>query len=261
MNLPLAVVFLICAGVLVPLAELGFRVGIRLPQDERALSKSQVGPIQAAVLGLIGLLLGFTYSLAAGRFEERRLLLVHEANAIQTVYLRASLLPDELQRPMKGAVRKYLDVRIATRKKADDPVALQAGLLESERMQDEIWRLVNVSSRAMPLPVMITVVESINEMFDIGTERVASARAYVPTPVWLLVIFVSGAGSLATGYRAGLDGFRTKLSTWFLPLIISLVIVVISDFSDPLRGLIGVSQQPMLDVQQWVAQREAGAAR
>src|SRR4051812_44999905 len=101
-------------ALLLGFAELGFRIGVRA----EGAPKEQVMDIQTSVLGMLALLLGFTFAMAASRYDTRRVLVVHEANAIGTTYLRASLLPPAHVEPVRQTLRRYLELRINTRIRA-----------------------------------------------------------------------------------------------------------------------------------------------
>ena len=240
-------VFIVIAALLLGLAEVGFRVG-RHPESEKL--RDQVGGMQAAVLGLLGLLIGFTFAMAVSRYDQRRLLIVKEANAIGTTYLRASMLPAAHQAPVRDALRRYVNVRIQAR--ADDPgyAAVAAGERAAAEIQREIWQHATAASNEAPTPITATFIVSLNEMIDVHAERWEALHATVPYGVWGLLIVVAAAGALVTGIREGNDGIRTILSSAFLPLLITFVIMLVVDLSHPLHGFIGVNQQPLLDLQQ-----------
>lgn len=241
---------LLVGSFMLLIAELGYRLTRNRTPAKREAIKEQIGAIQAAVLGLLGLLLGFTFSIAIDRYDQRRDLVVKEATAIRTVYLRASLLRDLHQKPVEQALRRYIDVRIEMRSKAADEQRLGTGARECKKIQAELWKLGAAAAREAPGPIVTSFIESLNDMIDTDTQRTAIGRAHVPQGVWLLLLFVAGCGALTTGYRAGTDSIRTALASWFLPLVITMVIVVIYDIANPLQGMISVDQKPMLDLQQ-----------
>ena len=126
-------------GVLASL-EIGRRIGLaRLARDPEG-ARAGTGAVDGAIYGLLGLLVAFTFSGAASRFEERRKLIGEEANAIGTAYLRLDLLPAEAQGPLKEKFRQYLDSRLAAHRKLPDVVAAKAELGRSVALQGEIWR-------------------------------------------------------------------------------------------------------------------------
>ena len=242
--------FLAVASYMLVISEIGYQLTTRMMPARRTVIRDQIGAIQAAVLGLLGLLLGFTFSIAIERYEQRRTLVVKEAVAIRTAYLRASLLRDVHQRPVEVSLRRYIDVRVQMRNDAANKQKLAEGARQSKVIQAELWRLGASAAQEAPGPIILSFIESLNDLFETDTQRMAVGRARIPGVVWFLVLFVAGCGALTTGYRAGTDSMRTAMASWFLPLVISLVIVLIYDLASPLQGMITTDQQPMLDLQQ-----------
>jgi hypothetical protein len=248
--IPYWLVLIANAGLMLMLAEGGFRFASR---RDHAPLKEQLSGIQTAVLGLLALLLGFTFSMAVSRYEDRRKLVVKEANAIGTAYLRAGLLPEGHRQPVRDALRRYLSTRIRVREHALDPEQLAAGLKASEDLQNEIWRHGAEAAGEAPTAITATFINSANELIATGGERVAAARAQIPAGIWFMLIVVAGCGSLITGYRAGSDHVHSPFAIWFLPLLITFVIVLIFDLSHPLQGMIDISQRPLLHLQRSLA--------
>lgn len=247
----------VAAALLIGCAELGFRFGFRLHERGDTARIAQIGGIQGAVLGLLGLLLGFTYAMAVNHYDSRRDLVLKEANAIGTTWLRAALLPEQHQRPVRDLLRRYVEVRLAYQKRADDPEALAEGLRLSAEIQAEIWGHATDAANQSPSAMTSLFIVSLTEIIDTDAERVAESRAKIPDGVWLLVFIVAGAGCFTTSYGAGSGGARTKLANVFLPVLLIVVIVLVFDFTHPRRGMIAVSQQPLVDV---LRSFEAGAA-
>ena len=138
-------------GMLV-VSEVGRRIGVaRLARDPKGLAEG-AGAAEAAVFGLLGLLLAFTFSGAASRFEHRRHLITEEANAIGTAYLRIDLLPGDAQPAIRELFRRYLDLRLATYLDAEDMTATMAKLDESVAMQGEIWTAATAASAGTSTP-------------------------------------------------------------------------------------------------------------
>ena len=126
------------AGMLL-LLEIGRRIALqRIARDPEG-ARVGLGAVEGAVFGLIGLLLAFTFSGASSRFDTRRQLILEEANAIGTAYLRLDLLPVGAQPPIRQAFRKYLDARLAVYQKLPDLQAAKAELERAATLQSEIW--------------------------------------------------------------------------------------------------------------------------
>src|SRR5262245_17809846 len=106
------------------MAEIGFRVGLRLHRAKDEPRRSQIGGVQGAVLGLLGLLLGFTFAMGVSRYDTRRNLVLKEANAVGTTWLRAGFLPEAHRAPVKELLTRYVDLRLKYQTQAGDPVKL-----------------------------------------------------------------------------------------------------------------------------------------
>jgi hypothetical protein len=117
-------------------------------------------------------------------------------------------------------------------------------------MQTELWKHATEAAKEAPNDITASFIESLNETIDTDAERIAAMRAGIPGGVWLLLIVVAAFGCVTTSYGAGAEGARTKLGSVFLPLLITVVIVLIFDISHPRVGLIRISQQPLVDLQQ-----------
>src|SRR5262245_9102902 len=114
------IVFLLVGLILIGLAEAGYRAGLKLHTAKDEARTAQIGGIQGAVLGMLGLLLGFTFAMAVGRYDTRRSLVLTEANSIGTTYLRAALLPEAQHKAIEDLLRQYVDVRIAFHEAGSD---------------------------------------------------------------------------------------------------------------------------------------------
>jgi hypothetical protein len=245
-------VFVFLIVVMLAFAELGFRLGVRLHATKDVARKGQIGAIQAAVLGLLGLLLGFTFAMAVERFETRRGLVLEEANAIGTTYLRASLLPDAHDAPVKDLLRRYVDLRVEYWPMVDDPAKRAEGRRLLADIQIELWKHATAAAKEAPNDITALFIVSLNETIDTDAKRIAAMRAGIPSGVWLLLVVVAACGCVTTSYGAGAEGVRSKLGSVFLPLLITVVIVLIFDISHPRIGLIHIGQEPLVDLQQFM---------
>jgi hypothetical protein len=243
-------VLLICGALLLALTESGFRMGVGLHEAKDDARKAQIGGVQAAVLGMLGLLLGFTFAMAVGRYESRRQLVVQEANAIGTTYLRASFLPEPHRRAVEDLLRRYVDVRLDFYAAGTDAAKAQAAEQDATRVQRELWAHAVAAGKESPSPLTATFVGALNETIDLDATRLNTLRAHVPGAVWLLLLAVAAAGCFASGYGTGAAGARSLLTTVLLPLLITFVITLVADLDRPRRGLIGISQQPLIDVRE-----------
>jgi len=233
--------------LLLAFSEVGFRMGLRIFRVKDEPRKSQISGVQSAVLALLGLLLAFTFSMSAGRFEKRRELAVAEANAIGTTFLRASFLPAENQAAVENMLRRYVDVRIDCDNAATNEARASMGA-EMGRIQRELWSQAVAAGKQFPTPITTSFVNSLNETIDLDAARINALRARVPGPVWLLLLIVAFAGCYACGYGTGATGARSTIANILLPLLIAVVITLIADLDRPHHGLIGTSQESLIDL-------------
>lgn len=240
--------FLVITVLLMAFSEAGFRCGLRLFAARDTGRKAQVGGIQGAVLGLLGLLLGFTFAMAVSHFDARRGLVLKEANAIGTTYLRASLLGERHVGPVQDLLRRYAEVRLKYQALADDPAKAAEGLRLFAGIQRELWQHATAAAKEAPNDITATFIVALNETIDVDAERIAAGRARIPAGVWLLLIIVAASGCFITSYGAGGEGERSALGGVFLPLLFIVVIVLVYDISQPRQGMITVSQQPLVDL-------------
>jgi hypothetical protein len=228
-------------------AEVGFRAGRR--HGQRAPdTEPHVGALQGALLGLLALLLGFSFAMAQARYDARRVLVVEEANAIGTAYLRAQLLPGPAAPEAADALRRYVDVRLTHLGERVDELALREAIVKTEQLHDYLWTRAANAARQDPSPITSLFVASLNEVIDLHARRLAALRNHVPEAVFLLLYFVAAVAMAVTGYAAGLGGHRSFWPTVTTAVLIAVVIVVVMDLDRPRRGLITVSQQSMVDL-------------
>ena len=213
-------------------------------------TKSQLGVVEGGILAVLGLLLGFTMSMAVTRFEVRKQLVLDEANAIQTSYLRARLLPAPDSTEIANLLREYLDVRLQSADVVDDFDRLQAMREQAARLQNEFWTRAVTYGQKDPSPVRSgLLLQSLNEVIDLESARWMAFQNHVPPTVIYVNFIVALLATTLVGYGFGRDGRRQVFSTTMLVLAITVVLAVIVDLDQPRQGLIKGSQQPLIDLQ------------
>jgi len=239
--------------VLILLAEAGFRFGIAARRKRKEAAEGHSGSVQGAILGLLGLLLGFSFAMAVGRYDARRALAVDEANSIGTTWLRASFLTDARHAEAKALLREYTRLHLEAAKNPEDGEKLRTLLKESNDIQGKLWKIADDSVAESPGPVTMGFVTTLNETIDLQSSRIAALRNHVPTAVWLLLIVVASCGSWASGYAAGAGGIRSFFNQVVFPLLIGVVITLIADIDRPQKGMVSVSQQPLIELYESMA--------
>lgn len=233
---------MLLAGMLA-LIEAGYRLGRRRAGALPAGTREHINGIQSAMLGVLALLLGFTFSLALQRYDSRADAVVDEANAIGTAWLRTQLLPAPLQASARLQLRDYLDLRLRTARQplpdagAQDPARPQAGPL-----QQQLWDAAVSAAQAAPQSQPAALyLASLNEMFDSQGRRDASVRRHVPElALWLLALTFLIAGA-TVGYACGVAGHRPSLASLAMVTLIVVLVFIILDLDRPRRGLIQVT--------------------
>jgi hypothetical protein len=210
-----------------------------------------VAAITGAVFALLGLLVAFTFSGAAARYDQRRLLIIQEANAIGTAWLRLDLLPADAQPGLRQQFRQYLDLRLSAYDKLPDIEAAFAELTRADVMQREIWAAATEASRATPgSPATILLIPALNQMFDITTTRTVTAQIHPPPVVYVLLYLLVLISSLFVGYEQGVKPGRYTLHTGAYTVIMALAVFVILNLEYPRLGFIGLdaADQVLADV-------------
>lgn len=241
------VVLAIIAGLFLSMlaaTELGRRIGImQLARNPKGPMKGTGAP-EAAVFGLLGLLLAFTFSSAASRFEARLHLITEEANAIGTAYLRIDALPRDEQAEMRELFRRYLDLRLATYGGEEDMPGARAKLNATAVLQGVIWTKAMAAclrSDAQPQRALI-LLPALNDMIDITTTRVMATRNHPPMIVFFLLAGLSLLGALLIGYGMSENKERSWLHLVVFAAVMSLAIYVIAELEFPRFGLIQVGR-------------------
>jgi hypothetical protein len=230
--------------------EVGFRLGSKIEASTPADVKSQISTVEAAVLGVLALLLGFTMSMAVSQFEVRKQLVLDEANAINTSYLRSQLLPAPEGPEIASLLRQYVNVRLQYGTTAGNDLArLQSLKTQSALLQKEFWSQAVTYAQQDPNEVKAgSLVESLNQAIDLEAARWMALQNHVPESVIYVNAVVSLLSVLLVGYTFGINGRRNILSMCVLALSVTLVLAVIIDLDRPRSGFIRASQQPMIDL-------------
>ncbi|QSZ41755.1 hypothetical protein GJV85_06410 [Sulfurimonas aquatica] len=230
--------------------EFGFRIGRFIQARTNMEVKSLTGSIQASILGLLALLLGFTFSMSMQRYDNRSMALIDEANAIGTAILRVELLPENFRDQANTLFQEYISLRIEIGQ-------LNLTMMKERKsynkkisnIQNELWSLAVSATHVDPSPVTVgAFVKSLNDVIDSQGKRNALLHMQVPEVVLMLlfVVFISSGGIM--GYSAGLSGKRIFAPIVLVSVLITLIVFIIIDLDRPKRGIIQVNQNIMLDL-------------
>jgi hypothetical protein len=194
----------------------------------------------SAILGLLALLLGFTYSLAINRFEIRRELVLQEANAVGTAYLRAQLLEE----PHRGRISKLLEDYAANRISLAKAGATRAMLARNDHLIVQLWAAEGPALESIKtLPFSISLLDAMNEVINMDAARKAARGVHIPGEVFVLLVLYMLVAAAALGYV--LSGPRERVTAAILLALFTLALLLVIDIDGPTRGSIREWEGPM----------------
>ncbi len=252
-RLDVWLLFCLLVLVLFATAELGYYLG-RLRQRrarENAFDneEKQAGTLMGATLGLLAFMLAFTYGAANAIHAERKALVLEEANAIGTAWLRARFLDEARAEAVDVLLRDYVDTRIKGAR-SRDVNELSLAIAHSERVLDDLWAITVSQVRTVKDTASSALFASaVNEVIDLHSKRINAAHQRIPSIIMATLLFISLVTLTMMGYQSGLNGVRTLLPRIGLILAFSAVMLLITDLDRPGKGLISVSQRTMVDLQ------------
>ena len=209
--------------------------------------RDEFGVIQGATLTLLGLIIGFTFSMALNRYESRISLEEEEANAIGTEYLRADLLPASDAERVRALLRSYIEqrVRFYEARELDEREHVDA---ETARLQSELWTAVRAPAAANPSPLTALAVSGMNDVINSQGYTQAAWTNRIPLAAWVLMASIALFATLLVGIgiRTRKDGFAWVLLV--LPVVTATSFFLIADIESPRQGTIRVAPQNLLDL-------------
>jgi hypothetical protein len=223
------------AGIVACL-EVGYRLGRRHSEDR---AHEGIGATEAAVFGLLGLLLAFSFAGGTSRLDTRRQLIVEEANAIGTAYLRLDVLAADDQPAMRRLFREYLDARLQVYQKLPDLVAAEREMEHSAGIQRRLWSQAVTASRANTTPTAAKLLlPAINQMIDVTTSRTVALQTHLPKLILGLLMVVALLTGLLAGYAMAKRRSRSWLHMLVYALVVAVTIYAVIDLDYPRSGLI-----------------------
>jgi hypothetical protein len=206
------------------------------------------GFILAAALTLLGLIIGFSFSMATSRYDQRKNYEEAEANAIGTEYLRADLLPKNNAERVRKLLKEYLDLRIAFYE-ARDGQKLENVNATTAQVQTELWSVLRGPAIENPTPVMAVVVSGMNDVLNSQGYTQAAYWNTIPTAAWGLMAAIAIGCNLLVGYGSRSMKAGRKLLP-ILPLIVSVAFMLIADIDSPRHGIILVRPRNLISLAQ-----------
>ena len=250
LSLPLWIIF----AVIVVAVLLSIWLGVYLARRRKRLAKSDeeeapIGTVVSATLGLLAFILAFTFGITASRFDTRRQLLLEEVTAIETTALRAELIPEPHRGEVREIMRKYIELRIGI---GSETLSIQERIRQSEQLQRQLWPHASALANAdlQNADIVSLFVDSVNEMMNLQTRRVAVANYHIHWLIWTVLFGITILSMVEVGYLFGRSESSNSLFTVALSLAFSGVMILIVDLdrSGTGAGAISLSQQPMIDL-------------
>ena len=232
--------------------------GFMLARSRKKLNEkdveSPINTVVGATLALLAFIMAFTFGVVTSRFDTRRELMLDEVNAIETTYLRTSVIPEPHRSEVRALLKQYVDTRVEVMK---DPGKVAQVIERSQQLQRKIWAHAEELAQAdLKNPDIVSLfVDSINQMFELHTKRVTVGLiTRLPPLMWIILYVLTILSMFEVGYLFGISG-RTN---WPLILVLSLafssVILIIADL-DRSTGMIRVNPKPTFDLQQRISGR------
>ena len=237
-------IFLVSLAIILAASEIGRWLGVRA----RGQGGDDVTTLESAVLGLLALLIGFTFAMSLTRFDARRDAVLNEANAIGTTALRARLLPAPHNTEALKILREYVSVRLEIAHRVVSPAELDALIARSNELQEALWQVAKTVAAKEPGMVPTGLfIQTLNEMIDDQSKRLTALRSRVPNIVLMALYGAAAIAGAFVGYARGLGARSSRIPAYVIIVLVSAVILLIQDLDRPRTGFITISQQPMID--------------
>lgn len=240
----LPAIFAVSVVAILGASEIGRLLGAR----DASRGGEDVSTLEAATLGLLALMIGFTFAMSLGRFEARREAVLMEANTIGTAALRARLLPEPYKAESLKLMGEYVDFRLDIARRVLSLAELKGAIGRSDEIQESLWRhAMTLASKDTGMVPTGLYIQSLNEMIDAQGKRLAAVYSRVPNIVLIALYVVAIVALIFAGYANGLQHRRLRLPVYVMGVLIAAVILLIEDLDRPNTGFIKVSQQPMIN--------------
>ena len=220
-------------------------IGLKLSQFRKKKNPeyepSGIGPFEGAMLGLISLLLAFTFNKSASYYDTRRELLIHETNCIGTVLLRADLYPDSVREAFRKDLKEYIESRIRYYEIDDNENEIKIALHDANSISERIWNRAAIIAQKNEVVIKsMQMIPAVNDMIDAVSLREEARTVHVPESILSLLFILCLLGSFIVGYAS-----KSKKADWVILLSYSLITVMtiylILDLDQPRHGIINTN--------------------
>jgi hypothetical protein len=247
-SLPPWALFLLTTIIGILAAEGGIRLAQRRRQKEGGGEVASAGSLVGALLGLLAFMLGFTFSITSSRFADRKALVVEQAKAIGTCYLRTSFLPERQKQESRKLLREYTDILVQMKYSN-----FEKEIVKMEALHLLVWnQTASLAQEKMDSELRVLYVTSVNEVIDIFGERKTVALVYrIPAALWTALFLLYLLSMFLVGFEIGSFSRRRKLDTPMMAAAFALVVMLIADM-DSIKGVqrFRVSWQPIIETRQ-----------
>jgi Protein of unknown function (DUF4239) len=244
-NYAFLLIFFVGVAIVFLASEFGWQLGIRAKAHGES---GNISALEQSLLGLLALVVGFTFFMALTRFEARRDAVLNEANAIGTTALRARLLPEPHRTESLKLLREYVQIRVDYISSGKSFAEVPTIIDRSNNIQEALWQQVKeLSAKDNNMVPTGLFIQTLNDMIDNQGKRLSALRNQIPGVVLLSLFGIAAVACGFAGYASGLDPLRTRLPAFITGVLVCCVIFVILDLDRPNVGFITISQQPMID--------------
>lgn len=210
-----------------------------------------VSTLGAPTIGLLALMIAFTFAMALTRYEARVSEVVEAATAIEKAALRGRMLPEPYRSEVAPLIREYLTLRIAHGRAQIASPEMAADNRQALDIHEKLWDVATAAEASNPQVVPTgQFVEALNNLIDTNEKRISAGRNHVPSAIFIALEGIAIIAIGFTAYGANWGSTYIRWSTWLTAVMIAGVIALIIDLDRPQTGLIKVSQQPLLDLSQ-----------
>lgn len=245
-SLPIYAIYFIIVFLILVSFEIGFRISYHLHGKSDLVESKTLGQISAALLGMLAFVLAFTFSMAASQNNKRKEMVLVEANALGTAYLRADLVDEIHGKELKQLLSEYVNMRL----EAIDKEKRARSLERSKEIHRLLWKEVRLAAQANPNTNTSLLVQSINEVIDVHEKRVKAAlRDKIPNSIWFTLIAISIIAIYTIGIESGYSGHRRLIVIIPLALAFAALIALIAELNRPQQGIYKVAQDSMISLQ------------
>jgi hypothetical protein len=247
------VLFFIILSIGLLTSELGVWIGHRKLRYLPKSKDSQIGSMVGAMLGLLAFMLGITFSITSSRFASRKEMVVQQAKAITTCYLRTSLIPEKQRDETRLLFRKYIDLLVHTK----DPEDLGEAIAVLNDLNMQIWnQSASLVHEEMDSELRSLYIESVNDVLDTFNKRKTVALVYkIPSATWVVLILLFVLSTFVVGYETGDQKRRRILNTPIMSAAFALIVTLIADMDSAAYSKnFRASQRPLIEAQEMISQ-------